>query len=209
MRRLRISTLDQLSRIAQLLSSQCAENELVRSCFIGKRIKRVEKIVPALSLVDLLNEAPLNCLNVTVHLPGPATADRLLITLPTPNVAASRAVLQTVDLTAPSALLPALTLDRAETLSEGDRSTVRRVRATDADGVERWLIVKSYYGQDEGWMRESAALASVPGAVRTPELIAVGDDPRLVVMEDLGGTTNVAEALDGEFARAAVDFEGK
>lgn len=108
-------------------------------------------------------------------------------------------------LDAARALLPGTRLRAVATLKSGERSTVRRVQAVDPDGAERSLIVKEYLAGDEGWVRESAALASVPGSVRVPALVAVGEAPQLVVMEDLGDGMSVAETLLGDDPRAAAD----
>lgn len=102
-------------------------------------------------------------------------------------------------------LLPGVRVRPLATLSEGERSTVRRVRATEPDGTEYALIVKQYWAADEGWLRESAALASVPDAVRVPRVIAAGAAPQLLVMEDLGDGSSVADALLGDDPRAAQD----
>ncbi|MGI8679839.1 MAG: hypothetical protein ACR2LX_14390 [Jatrophihabitans sp.] len=103
------------------------------------------------------------------------------------------------------ARLPGLALEAAVTLSEGERSIVRRVRATAQDGRESWLVVKQYLASDEGWARESAALASVPDAAGVSRLVAVIESPQLIVTEDLGDGPSVADALLGEDRDAAAD----
>lgn len=102
------------------------------------------------------------------------------------------------------ALLPSVDLRVDEVLREGDTTTVLRVRAVDGDGEKRSLIVKRYHdgGQTgEGQRRETAALASVPGAVRVPAVVATGPD--VLLLEDLGDGSSVADALLGDDAAAA------
>ncbi len=101
------------------------------------------------------------------------------------------------------ALLPGRELVAREVLADGERSTVLRVEATDRDGGHQGLIVKRYRAGGEGWRREAAALASVPGSVRVPALVAVGSSPQIVVTEDLGDGPSVATALLGDDPRAA------
>ena len=101
------------------------------------------------------------------------------------------------------ALLPGRDLVAREVLADGERSTVLRVEATDRDGGHQGLIVKRYHADDEGWRREAAALASVPGSVRVPALVAVGSSPQILVTEDLGDGPSVATALLGDDPRAA------
>ncbi len=93
------------------------------------------------------------------------------------------------------ALLPGEELRALESLHDTERTSVLRVRATDADGGHRGLIVKRVY-DPAAWRRESAALASVPGAVRVPAVIAAA--PGVLVLEDLGSGPSVADALLGD-----------
>lgn len=99
------------------------------------------------------------------------------------------------------ALLPDEQLRLLDTVKSSERNIVLRVQATAANGARRTLIVKHYLGRDEGWLRETAALASVPGAVRVPALVAVGD--ALLVSEDLGNGSSLADALLGDDPDAA------
>lgn len=92
-------------------------------------------------------------------------------------------------------LLPGEELEIVDALASGDRSTVLRLRATTADGGQRGVILKRYHDGD-GRRREPAALASVPGAVRVPAVLAAGDD--LLLLEDLGEGSSVADALLGD-----------
>jgi hypothetical protein len=67
------------------------------------------------------------------------------------------------------------------------------------DGGPGTVIVKSHEpGYDDHWVRESAALTVLAGrGLPVPELIAVVDDPPLVVLEDLGDGPSLADALLG------------
>ncbi|GAB2468176.1 phosphotransferase [Jatrophihabitans fulvus] len=106
-------------------------------------------------------------------------------------------------LAAVRALLPGEQLRDVAVLKAGDRTTVHRVEATDDGGSVRSLVVKRYHEGTEGWLRETAALASVPGAVRVPAVVAVGVEPPVLVMEDLGDGAGLADALDGDDPAAA------
>ena len=80
-------------------------------------------------------------------------------------------------------------------------------RVTDDDAS---FVVKAYADlEGEGWAREPAALEALAGSRAAPELLGVLDDPRLVVMEDLGRAPHVADALLGsDPARAVTALEG-
>ena len=80
-------------------------------------------------------------------------------------------------------------------------------RVVDGDTT---YVVKAYSDLDgEGWAREPAALEALAGSVAAPHLLGVSEDPRLVVMEDLGRASNVADALLArDPARAEVALEG-
>lgn len=110
-------------------------------------------------------------------------------------------------LDAARALLPGVRLDRVKELRAGERSSVDRVRADYPDGPRASLIVKQYRDAGEGWVRETAAFAVVPAAVRIPRLVASGSTPPVMITEDLGPAPSVADALlddDAAAARAAV-----
>jgi hypothetical protein len=78
-------------------------------------------------------------------------------------------------------------------LGGSDRSGVHR--AADADGT---VVVKSYAGGSLGsWARERVGLGAAGPLGVVPRLLAVGDDPPLVVMEDLGSAPSVADRLLG------------
>lgn len=65
-------------------------------------------------------------------------------------------------------------------------------------------VVKAYSDLDaEGWAREPAALEALAGSGVVPGLLGVVDDPRLIVMEDLGRAPHLADALLGLDPRAA------
>ena len=86
-------------------------------------------------------------------------------------------------------------------LGGSDRSGVHR--AADGDGT---VVVKSYAGGSLGsWARERVGL-SVAGSVGVaPRLLATAADPPLVVMEDLGTASDVAQHLLGSDPLAADD----
>jgi hypothetical protein len=76
-------------------------------------------------------------------------------------------------------------------LGGSDRSGVHR--AADADGT---VVVKSYAGGSLGsWARERVGLDTAGPVGVVPRLLAVGDDPPLLVMEDLGSAPSVADRL--------------
>jgi hypothetical protein len=100
-------------------------------------------------------------------------------------------------LDAARALLPALRLGDPAPLASSDRASVRRVRATDAEGRESSVIVKQFHAGAEGWARETAALTVLPPELGGPRLLASGSTPPIVVMTDAGHGDNLAEALLG------------
>jgi hypothetical protein len=106
-------------------------------------------------------------------------------------------------LAAARALLPGVRLAAADHLGGNDRCVVDRVRARWPDGTESSLIVKCYHFAGEGWVRESAALAVLPAAVRAPHVVAAGSAPPVLVVEDLGDGASVADALLGDDPDAA------
>ncbi|MGO4600207.1 hypothetical protein [Terrabacter sp. 2RAF25] len=84
----------------------------------------------------------------------------------------------------------------------GSRRTLV-VRATGEAGEA--YVVKRYTGEEgaETYAREAAALAALEGGARTPRLVAESADPRLVVMDDLGEGTHLADALLADDAERA------
>ena len=99
------------------------------------------------------------------------------------------------------ALLPGMTLTLIEgELGRSGRASVRRVLA---DSVA--LIVKTFTEPEPGWVRESAALSVMPPGAPAPRLVAAGRTPPVVVMEDLGTGTCVADALLGADPTVAAD----
>ncbi|MFN2561719.1 MAG: phosphotransferase [Jatrophihabitans sp.] len=113
----------------------------------------------------------------------------------------------TDDLEVARALLPSVRLEPLEELRGGERSSVQRVHATYPDGNRSTLVVKRYLAAGEGWVRESAALSVLPASVPAPRVVAVGDQPPVLITDDLGGGGSVADALlgtDPALATAAV-----
>jgi Phosphotransferase enzyme family len=96
------------------------------------------------------------------------------------------------------ALLPGVRLHEQDTLGGSDRSDVRRVRAEWPGQPETAVIVKTFIDAGESWVREAAALATVPRDGPTARLIAEGAEPPIVVMTDVGTGTSVADALLGD-----------
>jgi hypothetical protein len=102
------------------------------------------------------------------------------------------------------ALLPGVRLDEREALGGSERSDVRRVRAEWPGQPETALVVKTFADAGESWVREAAALATVPPEAPTARLIAEGAAPPIVVMSDIGDGPSVADALLGDaFDRGA------
>jgi len=80
------------------------------------------------------------------------------------------------------------------------RTLVLRVRS-----AVRSLVVKRYLGAEgrEAYAREASALTALAGFAGTPDLVAESSTPRLVVMDDLGDGTHLADALLGPDADLA------
>jgi hypothetical protein len=80
-----------------------------------------------------------------------------------------------------------------------------RVVRAEVDGGPATVIVKSYEpGFVDRWATESAALTVLAGrGLPVPDLIAVVDDPPLVVLEDVGDGPSLADALLGDRPAAA------
>ena len=80
------------------------------------------------------------------------------------------------------------------------RTLVLRVRS-----AGRFLVVKRYLGAEgrEAYAREASALTALAGFAGTPGLVAESSTPRLVVMDDLGDGTHLADALLGPDADLA------
>jgi hypothetical protein len=86
-------------------------------------------------------------------------------------------------------------------LGGSDRSHVHRV--TDGSGT---FVVKGYGGGSLGsWARERVGLGIAGELGVAPRLLASTDDPALVVMEDLGTSSDVAQHLLGRDPQAADD----
>lgn len=107
------------------------------------------------------------------------------------------------ELAAARALLPDVRLDAVERLGGNDRTVVHRVKASYPDGRRSTLIVKEFVGAGEGWVRESAALSVMPQTVLAPRIVAAGAMPPIVIIEDLGAGTSVADVLIGDDPDAA------
>src|SRR5512138_998139 len=85
----------------------------------------------------------------------------------------------------------------------GSRRT--RVFRAAVDGGPGTVIVKTHEpGFADHWARESAALTVLRGrGLPVPDLIAVVDEPPLVVLEVLGAGPSLADALLGRSAATA------
>jgi hypothetical protein len=91
-------------------------------------------------------------------------------------------------------------LRRVETLGGSRRTDVWRA----TDGTTD-VVVKAYRSTDgDTWAREAAALEALAGGP-VPRLLGVSDDPRLIVMADLGRHPSLADALMGDDAATASD----
>ena len=99
------------------------------------------------------------------------------------------------ELDAARALLPGVRIEVVAQLRGSDRSAVHRALATGPDGQARSVIVKQYFAAGEGWARESAALTVLARAGRRPRLVAVGATPQVIITEDVGGASSLADAL--------------
>ena len=89
-------------------------------------------------------------------------------------------------------------------LGGGSRTVVWRVRSSGGT-----YVVKAYRSNEGNtFAREPAALAALDGTV-TPRLVGVADDPRLVVLEDLGDHPSLADAVLGrDRLRAQATLDG-
>jgi hypothetical protein len=103
------------------------------------------------------------------------------------------------------ALLPGARLDDPERLGSSERSAVWRVRAQWPDTPETRVIVKCFADAGEWWMREAAALATMPDDAHAARQIAESAHPPIVVMTDAGAGPSVADALLGSDAQEASD----
>ena len=100
-------------------------------------------------------------------------------------------------------LLPGVRLARAERLGGSGRSEVVRVRAQWPEQPETSLIVKTFSGSGEGWVRESAALSVLPDETPACRLVTESAQPQTVVLGDLGRGGSIADALLGDDPQAA------
>lgn len=84
-------------------------------------------------------------------------------------------------------------LTPVDELPGSNRAAVTRLR----DGTRRSYVLKTFgAAAGEGWIRESAALATLRGrGLPVPELIDAGGEPPWVLMQDLGTGSHLADAL--------------
>ncbi len=86
-------------------------------------------------------------------------------------------------------------------LGGSSRSHVWRVTG---DGAAPSYVVKVSRGDDDGcFAREAAALEVLDGSGVTPLLVGLDEQRRLMVLEDLGAGTNLADRLLGDDPVAA------
>ena len=100
-------------------------------------------------------------------------------------------------------LLPGWRAEGAATLAGGDETVVQRLTVSDDQQRPTSVIGKLFTGSAEGYVRESAALASLPPSVPAPRLIAEQAQPPLLLLHDIGTGSSVAEALLGRDPAAA------
>ncbi len=84
-------------------------------------------------------------------------------------------------------------------LGGSDRSNVHRV----TDGTDAFVVKGYSAGSRTSWARERVGLAVAGPLGLAPRLLAMADDPHLVVMEDLGSPPSVADHLLGSDPQAA------
>jgi hypothetical protein len=84
-------------------------------------------------------------------------------------------------------------------LGGSDRSHVHRV----TDGGDTFVVKGYGAGNRRSWARERVGLAAAGPLGVAPRLLAVAEDPPLVVMEDLGSAPDVAHHLLGDDPSAA------
>jgi hypothetical protein len=95
-------------------------------------------------------------------------------------------------------LLGVARLDDAEPLGGSDRSSVWRAATPDGP-----VVVKTYAHPERlTWRREAAGLLAAGGAA-SPRLLAVSEEPAVVVMSDLGDGGSLADLLLGRDPLAA------
>jgi hypothetical protein len=107
------------------------------------------------------------------------------------------------ELDAARALLPDVRLVAVERLGGNDRAAVHRVRAERPEGPDTSLIVKQYIQSGEGWVRETAALSVLPPSVRAPRMVTAGAEPPILITQDVGKGSSLADALLGKDPDAA------
>lgn len=111
------------------------------------------------------------------------------------------------DLDPVRALLPGTEVEPVERLRAGDRSSVERVRLNGGADGPCTAVVKRFHHAGEGWVRETAALDTLPPEV-APQVLAADRDARVVVLTDLGDGPTLADALlddDRDAAHSALD----
>ena len=110
------------------------------------------------------------------------------------------------DLDPVRALLPGTGVEPGERLRAGDRSSVERVqlRSVGRAGAEvrGTAVVKRFHEAGEGWVRETAALDTLPPEV-APQVLAADRAAGVVVLSDLGDGPTLADVLLGHDRAAA------
>jgi len=100
-------------------------------------------------------------------------------------------------------LLPGWRAERAATLAGGEQTVVQRLTVRDDHERQTTVIGKLFTGSAEGYVRESAALASLPPGLPAPRLLAAQARPPLLLLNDIGTGPSVADALLGDDPAAA------
>jgi len=94
-------------------------------------------------------------------------------------------------------LLPGWRTEQAATLAGGDQTVVQRLTVRDGQQRRASVIGKLFTGSADGYVRESAALASLPSGLPVPRLLAEQVQPPLLLLNDVGTGPSVADALLG------------
>jgi hypothetical protein len=107
-------------------------------------------------------------------------------------------------------LLPGWRAERAVTLAGGHETVVQRLTVRDDQQRPASVIGKLFTRSGDGYVRESAALASLPPGLPVPRLLAEQQRPPLLLLNDIGTGPSVADALLGRdpsvAARAVSDW---
>lgn len=100
-------------------------------------------------------------------------------------------------------LMPRWHVAQAVTLAGGDETVVQRLTVRDEAQRQSTVIGKLFTGSGESYVRESAALASLPSGLPVPMLLAEQQRPPLLLLNDIGTGPSVADALLGRDPSAA------